>query len=405
MNLAPWIARRYFFSRKKRSFISWLSILSMLGVGVGTMALVVVLSVFNGMEELNREIFKTFEADLTVSPKLGKRFAAPAALLDKVQAVAGVQAITRVAQDNALARYADGQTVVRLKGVDDNYLNQTALDSALLEGRLLLRQDGVNYAIVADGVRADLSISPADILTPLDILYPQNGKTLNALNPDIFNEQRLTVAGIFFIESRYDNYVLAPLAVARNLFDYKPDEVTTLEIQLKPGANENQVKRALQAVVGEQLLVQNRDDLNLDLYRAIRVEKLFVAVTLALIILVASINIFFSLSMLVIEKKSDIQLMYALGATRNLIRNIFLTEGAIIALSGAFAGLILGIGLCLAQQTYGFVSMGMTSSIIDAYPVRLELNDILLTGALVILLTVLTSWFPAQRAAAQGASK
>ncbi len=405
MNLAPWIARRYFFSRKKRSFISWLSILSMLGVGVGTMALVVVLSVFNGMEELNREIFKTFEADLTVSPKLGKRFAAPAALLDKVQAVAGVQAITRVAQDNALARYADGQTVVRLKGVDDNYLNQTALDSALLEGRLLLRQDGVNYAIVADGVRADLSISPADILTPLDILYPQNGKTLNALNPDIFNEQRLTVAGIFFIESRYDNYVLAPLAVARNLFDYKPDEVTTLEIQLKPGANENQVKRALQTVVGEQLLVQNRDDLNLDLYRAIRVEKLFVAVTLALIILVASINIFFSLSMLVIEKKSDIQIMYALGATSNLIRNIFLTEGAIIALSGAFAGLILGIGLCLAQQTYGFVSMGMTSSIIDAYPVRLELNDILLTGALVILLTVLTSWFPAQRAAAQGTGK
>jgi lipoprotein-releasing system permease protein len=405
MNLAPWIARRYFFSRKKRSFISWLSILSMLGVGVGTMALVVVLSVFNGMEELNREIFKTFEADLTVSPKLGKRFEAPAGLLDKVQAVAGVQAITRVAQDNALARYADGQTVVRLKGVDDNYLDQTALDSALLEGRLLLRQDGVNYAIVADGVRADLSISPADILTPLDILYPQNGKTLNALNPDIFNEQRLTVSGIFFIESRYDNYVLAPLAVARNLFDYKPDEVTALEIQLKPGANENQIKRALQAVVGEQLLVQNRDDLNLDLYRAIRVEKLFVAVTLALIILVASINIFFSLSMLVIEKKSDVQLMYALGATRSLIRNIFLTEGAIIALSGAFAGLILGIGLCLAQQTYGFVSMGMTSSIIDAYPVRLELNDILLTGALVILLTVLTSWFPAQRAAAQGTSK
>ncbi len=405
MNLAPWIARRYFFSRKKRSFISWLSILSMLGVGVGTMALVVVLSVFNGMEELNREIFKTFEADLTVSPKLGKRFEAPAALLDKVQAVTGVRAITRVAQDNALARYADGQTVVRLKGVDDNYLNQTALDSALLEGRLLLRQDGVNYAIVADGVRADLSISPADILTPLDILYPQNGKTLNALNPDIFNEQRLTVAGIFFIESRYDNYVLAPLAVARSLFDYKSNEVTTLEIQLKPGTNENQVKRALQAAVGEQLLVQNRDDLNLDLYRAIRVEKLFVAVTLALIILVASINIFFSLSMLVIEKKSDIQIMYALGATSNLVRNIFLTEGAIIALSGAFAGLILGIVLCLAQQTYGFVSMGMTSSIIDAYPVRLELNDILLTGVLVILLTVLTSWFPAQRAAAQGTGK
>ncbi|QJD80423.1 ABC transporter permease [Spirosoma rhododendri] len=405
MNLAPWIARRYFFSRKKRSFISWLSILSMLGVGVGTMALVVVLSVFNGMEELNRQIFKTFEADLTVSPKQGKRFAAPATLIDKLQGAAGVEAITRVAQDNALARYTTGQTVVRLKGVDDNYLNQTALDSALLEGRLLLRRDGINYAVVADGVRADLSISPADILTPLDILYPQNGKTLNALNPDIFNEQRLTVAGVFFIESRYDNYVLAPLDVARRLFDYQPDEVTTLEVQLKPGVSEIQAKRALQAIVGDNLLVQDRDDLNLDLYRAIRVEKLFVAVTLALIILVASINIFFSLSMLVIEKKSDIQIMYALGATSQLIRRIFLTEGAIIALSGAFTGLVLGIGLCLAQETYGFVSMGMTSSIVDAYPVRLELNDILLTGLLVVLMTALTSWFPAQRAATQGPAK
>ncbi|GAB3575604.1 FtsX-like permease family protein [Spirosoma luteolum] len=402
MKLAPWIARRYFFSRKKRSFISWLSILSMLGVGVGTMALVVVLSVFNGMEELNRQIFKTFEADMTITPKTGKRFLAPAQLLAAVQRVPGVKATTRVAQDNALARYADGQTVVRLKGVDDSYLQRTALDSALLEGKLLLNRDGVNYAVVADGVRNDLSISPADILTPLDILYPQTGKTLNALNPDAFNQQRLTVAGIFFIESRYDNFVLAPLTVARDLFAFKPDEVSSLELQLVPGANELAVKETLQKQLGSRLVVQTRDDLNVSLYRAIRVEKLFVTLTLALIILVASINIFFSLSMLVIEKKGDISILYALGATPDLIRRIFLTEGAIIALTGATTGLLLGIVLCLAQQSYGFISMGMTSAIVDAYPVRLDLADIVLTGALVLLITVLTSWFPAQRAATQG---
>ncbi|GAB4014101.1 FtsX-like permease family protein [Spirosoma migulaei] len=399
MNLPAWIARRYFFSRKKRSFISWLSILSMLGVGIGTMALVVVLSVLNGMEELNREVFKTFEADMTISPKQGKRFLAPPALVTRLQKVPGVHFLTSVAQDNALGRYANGTTVVKLKGVDDNYLQREQLDSALLEGKLLLRQNGINYAIVADGVRTDLSISPVDILTPLEILYPQSGQNFSVLNPDAFNRESLTVAGVFFIESRYDNFVLVPLTVARSLFSYKPDEVTSLELQLQPGANEQLVKQALQNVVGDKLSVQTRDDLNVDLYRAIYVEKLFVGLTLSFIILVASINIFFSLSMLVIEKKADIRILFALGATRNMIRRIFLTEGAIIALTGAITGLVLGVLICLAQEKYGFIRMGTVSSIIDAYPVRLDTRDIILTGILVVLMTVLTSWFPAQRAA------
>lgn len=399
MNLPVWIARRYFFSRKKRSFISWLSILSMLGVGVGTMALVVVLSVFNGMEELNRQIFKTFEADMTVAPRQGKRFMAPPALLAKLRQTPGVSLLTAIAQDNALARYGNAQTVIRLKGVDDNYVQRQQLDSAMLEGKLLLRRDGINYAIVADGVRNDLTISPVDILTPLEILYPESGQTLSVLNPNAFNREALTVAGVFFIESKYDNFVLAPVSAARKLFGYKADEVTSIEIQLRPGTNEEKAKQALQDIVGENLVVQSRDDLNVDLYRAIRVEKLFVALTLSFIILVASINIFFSLSMLVIEKKADIRILYALGATKQIVRRIFLTEGAIIALTGALTGLVLGVVICLAQENYGFIRMGMVSSIVDAYPVRLDISDILLTGALSIVVTVLTSWFPAQRAA------
>ncbi|RIV21450.1 ABC transporter permease [Fibrisoma montanum] len=400
MNLPTWIARRYFFSKKKRSFISWLSILSMLGVGVGTMALVIVLSVFNGMEELNRTIFRTFEADMTISPRQGKRFTASPALLNRLRQTPGVGLLTQVVQDNALARYADGQTVVQLKGVDENYLQRRQLDTALVEGQLLLRDQGINYAIVAEGVRNDLSISPVDILTPLELWYPQgNQTTFNVLNADAFNRQALNVSGVFFIEQRYDNFVLAPLPVVRDLLGYAPDQVTGLEIQLLPGTDEETVRQALQTVVGEQLRVQSRDDLNVDLYRAIRVEKLFVGVTLSLIILVASINIFFSLSMLVIEKREDIQILYAMGATSALVRRIFLTEGAIIALTGALVGLVLGIVICLLQEQYGFIQMGMVSSVIDAYPVRLRLSDILVTGVIVVLATILTSWFPAQRAA------
>jgi lipoprotein-releasing system permease protein len=409
MNLPSWIARRYFFSKKKRSFISWLSILSMLGVGVGTMALVIVLSVFNGMEDLNRQIFKSFESDITIAPKEGKRFMASPQLLARLRQTPGVSLLTAVAQDNALAKYANGQTVIRLKGVDDNYLQRQQLDSALLQGKLMLRRDGVNFAIVADGVRSDLSISLLDILTPLEILYPRSGQSYSVLNPDAFSSESLTVAGVFFIESRYDNFVLAPLTTVRTLFGYQPNEVTGLELQLRPGTDEAEVKQALQDVVdtatspadrpGTKLIVQSRDDLNVDLYRAIRVEKLFVALTLGFIILIASINIFFSLSMLVIEKKEDIKILFAMGATAGMIRRIFLTEGAIIALTGAIAGLVLGVVICLAQEQYGFIRMGMVSSIVDAYPVRLYTSDILLTGVLVILITILTSWFPAQRAA------
>ncbi|GAA4403978.1 FtsX-like permease family protein [Nibrella viscosa] len=399
MNVPYWIAHRYFFSRKKRSFISMLSILSMLGVGVGTMALVVVLSVFNGMEELNRAIFKTFEADITISPKQGKRFTVSADLLTRIRQTPGVGLVTSVIEDNALARYADAQTVVKLKGVEDNYLQRRQLDTAVVEGRLQLRETNANFAIVAEGVRNELSIRREDVLTPLELWYPQRGATLTVLSDDAFNQQALNVAGVFFIEQRYDDYVIAPIGVVQALVDYEPGELTNIEIQLASNAGLASVKKALQPVVGENLQIRDRDDLNTDLYRAIRIEKLFVALTLSFIILVASMNIFFSLSMLVIEKKEDIRILNAMGATPGLIRRIFLTEGTIIALIGALVGLALGVGLCWLQEEYGFVRMGTVSSIIDAYPVRVEIEDLILTGTVVTLITLLTSWFPAQRAA------
>ncbi|MBC8155839.1 MAG: ABC transporter permease [Bacteroidetes bacterium] len=406
MNLPLWIARRYFFSRRKRSFISWLSLLSMLGVGIGTMALVVVLSVFNGMEELNRAIFKTFEADLTISPRQGKRIQMPAALQQRIRQTPGVGLVTQVIEDNALGRYADAQTIVKVKGVDSTYLQRGQLDSALVEGKLILNRNGTNFAIISEGLRNELTVSPQDILTPLELWYPQSAKSLNVLSGGSFNEERLTVAGVFFIEERYDNYVVAPLAVVRNLVGYGPDELTGLEIQRQvdpsTGADspsDAALKQTLQTMLGDVFVVKDRDDLNVDLYRAIHIEKLFVALTLAFIILIASINIFFSLSMLVIEKKEDIRVLFSMGATTGLIQGIFLAEGAIIALIGAFTGLVLGVALCWLQDQYGLVRLGTVSSIIDAYPVRVEVGDLLMTGSLVILITFLTSWFPARRAA------
>jgi lipoprotein-releasing system permease protein len=376
MNLPLWIARRYFFSKRKRSFINLISLVSMLGVGVGTMALVVVLSVFNGMEELNRMIFKTFEADLTVAPAQGKRLTVSPGLLQTIRKTGEVLLITQVIEDNALARYRDGQTVVKLKGIDNSYLQRRQLDTALVEGKLRLQEDGVNYALVAEGVRNALLISTEDLLTPLELWYPQNRKSYSVLSSDAFNRADFAVSGVFFIEDNFDDYVLAPLSVVRELVGYQQNQL------------------------GATVLIKDRDDLNPDLFRAIRIEKLFVTVTLAFLVLVASINIFFSLSMLAIEKKDDVAILYAMGASPSLVRRIFLFEGSIVAFIGAIVGLILGIALCLLQQRFGFVSMGIESSLIDAYPVKLQASDLIVTTLIVIVVTSIVSWFPAQKAAA-----
>ncbi|RAJ99947.1 lipoprotein-releasing system permease protein [Larkinella arboricola] len=400
MNLPLWIARRYFFSKRKRSFINLISLVSMLGVGVGTMALVVVLSVFNGMEELNRMIFKTFEADLTISPAQGKRLTVSPGLLQTIQKTGQVHLITQVIEDNALARYRDGQTVVKLKGIDNSYLQRRQLDTALVEGRLRLQEDGMAYALVAEGVRNALLISPEDPLTLLELWYPQNRKSYTVLSADAFNRADLAVSGVFFIEDNFNDYVLAPLNVVRELVGYEQNQLSSLELQIKAGVEIAQLKKTLQQQLGGTVVIKDRDDLNPDLFRAIRVEKLFVTVTLAFLVLVASINIFFSLSMLAIEKKDDVAILYAMGASPSLVRRIFLFEGSIVAFIGAIVGLVLGIVLCLLQQRFGFVSMGIEGSLIDAYPVKLQANDLIITTFIVITVTIVVSWFPAQKAAA-----
>jgi len=404
MNLSYRIAIRYFFSRNKRSFISVIARIAMAGVAVGTMAMVVVLSVFNGMEDLNRKMFKTFDADVTITPSEGKRFLVSDSILKVVKSVEGVQLITQVIEDNALARYGNQQTIVKLKGVDSTFAQRGQLDTALIEGSLkLYGPGGTPYAVVSEGVRNALSISLEDILTPLELWYPRTGtKTLNLTSNEAFNQTIIRPGGVFFIENRYDDYVIAPLPIVESLLQYNGQR-SSLEVKIfSPDFSEKQVGQAIAKKLGEKFTVRDRDAMNADLLRAIRVEKLFVAVTLSFIILVAAINIFFSLSMLAIEKKKDVSMLYALGATPSLIKNIFLAEGAIVALSGAIVGIVFGVAICWLQTTYGLVSMGMTTALVDAYPVKLIWQDIFFTGIIIVIITLTVSYIPARRAAISG---
>lgn len=399
MNISFFIARRYFASRRKKSFISLISNIAMLGVAVGTAALITILSVFNGMEDLNRQLFKSFDADLKITPATGKRFESSAALLQKTNQTADVLLVTQVIEDNVLARYADRRAVVKLKGVDSSYLQRHQLDNSMLDGTLALANNGEPQAVVGITAQQALSLNINDFLTPLELWCPRSDTpTLSFNSPEAFNQQVIRVAGIFALESRFDNYVIVPLPFAAQLLNYG-NQRTALEITLQPNADPDAVKLALQQKLGKAFTVQTRDELNASLLRAIRIEKLFVNIALGLIVLVAAINIFFSLSMLVIEKRADLKMLFAMGATTTLVRNIFLFEGAIVALTGATLGLILGIIASWLQLKYGLISMGTPSSLVEAYPIKMEIRDFVITAFLVAIITFLVSFVPARRAA------
>ena len=369
----------------------------MLGVGIGTMALVIVLSVFNGLEELNRIIFKAHDPDLKITSQVGKSFELEAKKIQQIKQLKGVHYITQVIEDNALARYGEAQMVVKLKGVDETFQQYSHMKESLVEGKILLKDSIGSYAFVGGGVYTMLNIVLRDIIRPLEIWYPKNQK-LNTINPEAnINSAALSVSGVFSLEQQYDDYIYIPIDMAEQLMELSSRR-TSLEIMLDNENDTQQIQKKIRKIMGSDFYVKTRDEQNAALFRAIKVEKLFIFVALLFIIGIASFNIFFSLTMLVIDKKDDIKTLYALGASKGLVKSIFYSEGAIVSFVGAIVGLLLGWLICWLQDTYGFIKMGMQSTIVDAYPVRMQLSDFVITAIGIIIITIIASFLPAQRA-------
>ncbi|AIZ62692.1 releasing system transmembrane protein [Hymenobacter sp. DG25B] len=397
MNVALLIARRYFSSKKKRNIISIISNISMIGVAVGTMALIIVLSVFNGLEDLVRSLYGKSDPDLKITALKGKAFEVDAPLLTRLRAMPGVALVTEVIEDNALLRYHDRQMVVKMKGVSDNFFAQSNIDSALVQGDHRLEKEGGEYALIGAGVQHELSIALDNRLAPLTLLYPRNtGKRTLSMNPEnAFNELPILAGGVFLIEQNIDDsYVFVPLTFARNLLNYG-NKRTSLEVKVSQSRTIEEVKGEVKELLGPQFSVLDSDEQHVSLLKAIKVEKMFVFITFAFILLIASLNIFFSLSMLVIDKRKDVAILQAMGAGQRTIRNIFLFEGAIVAQVGAITGLVLGVTICWLQQTFHLVSMGMATSVVDSYPVKMQLSDIVWTGVAIIIITIVVSIRPA----------
>jgi lipoprotein-releasing system permease protein len=397
MNLPFFVAKKYFLSKKKRSFINFISIISMLGIALGLTSLIIILSVFNGLEELNRQIFKAFDPDLKITAIENKGFYPSQMLIQQINKVDGVAFTTEVYQDKALARSKDAQMIVVLKGVDSTFTKNAEMKKSLVDGKMEILNGGRPTAFIGGGVSSILNLNVLDYLTPLGILYPKNQK-LNVLAPeDNINQINVEVSGIFVLEQQYDNYVYLPLSTVEQLIE-APGKRTSVEITLKPGAEVGSVKDRIAAILDDSLQIKDRDEQNESLLKAIKIEKLFIFVALFFIIGIASFNIFYALSMLVIDKKDDIETLSSIGATKGLVKNIFLAEGLVISFVGVALGLVLGIGICFIQMRFGIVSLGMQYATVDAYPVKIISLDIFLSVLGIFLITFLASILPATKA-------
>lgn len=367
----------------------------MSGVAVGTMALVIVLSVFNGLEDLIRELNQNFDPELKIEASKAKSFELSADLLDSIKSTEGVEIVTQVVEDNAYVKYRNDEMVVKLKGVETNFIDHHRMDSNITQGRLVLEEDGVSYALIARGVQNALSINRLSNMYALTFYYPKRQRT-SGLNPaNLTNQKIILPAGVYAIEKQYDmNYVFVPLDFALDLFDYG-NRRTSLEIKVHNDYGIDDVKERLQVVLGDEFKVLTSEEIHADFFKVLKIEKLFVFIIFSFILAIASFNIFFSLTMLAIDKRKDIAILASMGASKKLIKSIFLTEGAIISLSGAITGLLLGLVICVIQQQFGLVSMGMQTAVIDAYPVKMQFPDFLYTGMSIILITLLSSYRPA----------
>ncbi len=398
MNLPLFIAKRYFFSKRKKNFINLISILSMVGVAFSTAALIIVLSVFNGLEDLLRSLNSSFDPELKIEIVKGKSFEVGDALRKKIEAIEGVEIVTDVIEDYAYIRYRDADMVVTIKGVSDNFLDQYRLDGHIVDGRLRLVENGVNYAIIGRGIQYALSIGIENNIYPLQVFYIKSANASTFDVSKIYMRKNIEPGSVFSIEKNYDeNYVFLPLSFAQELLDYG-DKRTSLEIKTVAGANIKKVQSRIKDLLGERFSVLTNEEQHKDLYKLLKMEKLFVFISLTLLILVSSINIFFSLMMLVIDKKKDVAILSAMGASPMLIKRIFLSEGALIAFLGAGIGLLFGGAICWLQDQYGLVGMGMENALVANYPIKLKSIDFVTTSSVIIAITFLISFYPASLA-------
>ena len=403
MNFPFFIARRYLFSKKSTNAINIISGISMVGVAVATMALVIVLSVFNGFHDLVASFFTNFDPQIEVVPTRGKSAPADDPALTTIKAMPEVLVATECVTDQALAYYNGRQAMVNVMGVDDNFAQLTHINSILYgQGEFCLQAANLQYGV--PGIRLaqtlDLGAQWDGFLT---IFAPQReGQLIDmASDADGFVADSLLSPGVVFSvnQAKYDrDYLITSIGFARRIFQMQ-GMVTSLKLKLKPGADLDAVKQRMQQVSEGRFRVLDRFEQQADTFRIMQIEKVLAYLFLTFILLVACFNIIGSLSMLIIDKKADVQTLRNLGADSRTIARIFLFEGRMISAIGAIVGILLGLLLCWLQQQFGLVSMGESSGtfVVNAYPVSVHYGDVFIVFVTVLVVGWVAAWYPVRK--------
>ncbi|MDA3927461.1 MAG: FtsX-like permease family protein [Prolixibacteraceae bacterium] len=392
MNFSLYIARRYLLSKKSKNVVNIISAIAMIGVIVGTTALVVVLSIFNGFDVLIKSFFSVFDSEIKITAAEGKQFDPYSSAFEQIRNDESVAYFCEVAEEIAHFKFEDRQFIANIKGVSEDFLEMSGLDNHMYDGNLLLNDGNFDYAVIGRGMAYNLGAS-TNFVRPIYISVPKKGKGSSTLL-DPFRHKHVFLSGIYEVKQQEvdDQYALVTLDLARELLEMD-STVTSIEIGLVEGADVKRFQKEIKKKLGNEFVIQNRYQQHESYYRVAKSERFFIYLTLSFILVIASFNLASSISMLILDKRKDINILSSLGLTKQKIGLIFLFEGWLVSIVGAAIGLVLGVLICLGQMHYGWLKFPGSFSI-EYYPVELRWTNLIVIAITVLLIGAVASWLP-----------
>jgi lipoprotein-releasing system permease protein len=403
LKTAFYIAKRYLFAKKSHHIINYISLISVIGVMLTTASLIIVLSVFNGFEKLVISLFNSFNPEILIEPSEGKKINLSDFPSEKLKELSDVVYFCPVIEENALLKYKNQQAIVKLKAVDSSYAKMNPMDSLMVQGHFVLEEDRNNYLVLGYGVAYQLQARLGDLFTSIQVFLPDKSKSAAAKLEDSFVSVSLFPSGFFSVRQDYDEkYVFISYDLISDLLHYK-NEATSIELGLKSTADMELVQQELKKLLGDDYVIKNQLEQQSVLLQVMQSEKAMVYLILGFILLIATFNIIGSISMLIVDKKPDIQTLKAMGASKKLIVRIFALEGMMISLAGGLFGLILGGFISWLQQEFGLISLGEggTGFVVDAYPVLIVFSDFFNVLFMVLLMSALSVLYPLRQLSKQ----
>lgn len=379
-------------SKKSHNVINIISWISVTGIAIGTIALIIVLSAFNGLETLVEDLYASFDPDIKITVLEGKTFDANEFPKDKIMAISEVEFYNSALEEVALIKYEDKQTVATIKGVEESFYGMTGIDSLIIEGKIEHNSESNNNIIMGWGIADQLALFISQSVYQVGVIVPKKGNKKGLTPGSDFNRKTANATGIFSVNPDFDTkYVLGELGFVQNLLKHK-GRISSVELGLKEGADWGKVKEQVKTIVGENYKVQTRFEMNELIFKTNKTEKWITFLILSFILVIASFNIIGSLTMLIIDKKKDVWILKTLGANNNVIRKIFFAEGMLINLVGAISGMTIGAFVCWLQIKFGLLRLA--GGVVDFYPIELNIMDFVNVSVIVIIIGLVASWYP-----------